>query len=486
MSYVCQIIALISVLFACRNYDNYGYLNVIAASQGTYEIYRISNDAPLQFVSEQVGEFNKDIRLSPGSYLVLADCSSETVIIYPNKSQNLIAHRLQFKPPHPPNNEDSFSIQCSRFEKTKSRQNITNRFDLNVLHGQRDLLVGMVPLRVEFNSFNSSSPSTLMYGLASLQIEAYSEKREEMSYFVSPANELISLTHSQTFGHNEFLLPGEYVLELNGTTMKVPLSEGEQRVVKPAQLSVTTSPEVDILDAVKIKGTPWLVQINGGHWLNFNQKYPVLPGKADVSISGSTQSIPITLEEGKSIELKANSVRINSSCTENKSECETEKNVALYRAEEPYPFLESITDIPVIYIEETSSILVGIEGSRDITYELPKNERNKNLALGFLKVIPEPIQRTSQITDLVRVETIGHPMNGNSLDISLEKPTLMPLITGSYNLAHYLTITQGDGERRRLSHNFHIEPGKTIEIKISVFLNEKKYANWKKKQEEKL
>lgn len=481
-----KISLLFFLVFGCKSDEKYGFLHVAAAGSGSYEIYRISHEAPLQFVSEQAGEFNQDIRLTPGSYLVLADCSSETVIIYPQRQQKLIAHRLQFKPPHQPNPEDSFSIQCSRSEKTKSRQNITNRFDLNVLHGQRDLLVGMVPLRVEFKPTDLSTPTTLTYGLASLQIEAYTEKKEEMSYFVSPANELISLTHSQTFGHNEFLLPGNYVLELNGTTMQVGLTEGERRIVKPAHLSVTTSPEVDILDAVKIKGSPWLAQINGGHWINFNEKYPVLPGKAEVGISGSTQSISIDLVEGSDVELKANSVKIAVTCTDTPSYCESEKNVALYRSEEPYPFVESISDIPIIYIEEPNPILVGIEGSRDITYQLPKNERNKRLSIGFAKIIPEPIQRTSQVTDLVRIEASGHPLSGNSLDISLEKPTVMPLIAGHYTLAHHLSLTQADGERRRTSQNFLIEPGKTFEITIPVFLNEKRFSAWKKKQEETL
>lgn len=485
---LCRILIPVALgpLAACEKKSETGSLQVVAASDGSYEIYRIANESPLQFVSEQAGRFNRDTPLVPGSYLVLADCSSETVIIYPGRRETLVAHRLEFVPPHTPSRQDGFSVQCSRSDKTRSRQHISNRFELNVLHGKRDLLVGMVPLRIDFDAAaDRSKPASLSYKLSSLQIEGFSGKDEEMSYFVSPVDELTSVTKSQTFGHWEFLLPGRYVLEVNGTTMQVALTEGEERVVKPARLSVTTSPEVDLAEAVKIKGSPWLVEINGGHWLNFNESYPVLPGKAVVGISGSTQSIEIELAEGAELELMARSVRVDLGCPPTEPVCLGDKAVSLYRAEEPYPFVESVSDIPIIYIEEQVPILVGVEGSRDITYELATKERDKRLAVGFVKLLPQPMHRSSQVTDLVRVEANGAPLAGHTLDINLEKPTLMPLVAGHYTLAHHFSMASAESERRHVSQSFSIEPGKTIEIEIPVFFNEKRFAAWKKKNDDK-
>lgn len=474
----------LSIQVSCQKRGDFGVLKVVAASEGNYEIYRISNESPLQFISEQAGQFNQDIQLIPGSYLVLADCSSETVIIYPSKRETLVAHRLQFLPPHTPGRQDGFSVQCSRSDKTRSRQHLTNRFDLNVLHGKRDFLVGMVPLTVDFGQQPTDSPASISYKLSSLQIATSSKDDEVLSYFVSPVDELTSVTKSQTFGQSEFLLPGNYVLEINGTKMQVTLTEGEERVVKPARLSVTTSPEVNLSDAVKIKGSPWLVEINGGHWLNFNESYPVLPGKATVGISSSTQSVEIELTEGAEVELKARSVRVNLNCPPLENGCLGDKAVSLYRAEEPYPFVESVSDIPILYIEEQVPVLVGIEGSRDITYELGSKERDKHLALGFVRLIPQPTLRTSQVTDFVRIETTNSPLSGNTLDISLEKQTLMPLVAGHYILAHHSSSTTSDSERRRVTQNFTIEPGKIENMEIPVFFNEKRFLSWKKKSED--
>ena len=477
---LCQIFTLLS----CENRGGFGFLQVTSAGEGTYEIYRIANEAPLQFISEQVGQFNQDITLTPGSYLVLADCSSETVIIYPHKRQTLLAHRLQFSPPHLPGRHDGFSVQCNRSDKTRSRQHISNRLELNMLNGKHDLLVGMVPLRVDFASQTTEKPMTISHKLSSLQVESIGHQDQDRSYFVSPFDELTAVTKSQAFGQAEFLLPGNYVLEINGTKMQVSLKEGEERIVKPARLSVTTSHDVDLVEAVKIKGSPWLVEINGGHWLNFNETYPVLPGKILVGISNSTQSIEVELSEGTELELKARSVRVDLQCPVGERSCLGDKAVSLYRAEEPYPFVESLSNIPIIYLEEAAQILVGIEGSRDITYELGTKERDKRLAVGFLQLMPRPMYRLSQTTDFLRVETTNEPLAGNTLDINLEKPTLMPLVVGHYTLAHHFSISNLDGERRRLAQNFSIESGKICKLEIPVFFNEKKYMSWKKKTEE--
>jgi hypothetical protein len=471
-------------LLGCERKPVHGFLKVEAPGAGSYEIYRIANESPLQFVSELAGRFNEDVALAPGSYLVLADCSSETVIIYPGEHEKLVAHRIAFVTPHPPGPEDGFSIQCSRSDKTKSRQSIVNRYELNVIHGKRDLLVGMVPMHIDFTAMpEPEKQKTLSYKLSALQVADFEGNKQQISYFVSPEDELIAATKYQSFGHWEFLLPGRYTMEVNGTRMQVDLAEGEERTVKPALLKVTTSPEIDLDQPARVKGSPWLVEINSDHWLNFNETYPVLPGTATIAISGSTRSVEVVLEEGKQVELKTRSVTIDSLCSQDpNASCLGNRAVSLYLPEEPYPFMESVSDIPILFIDQNMPVLVGVEGSRDIVYTIPANVRDKTLQLGYAHIVPEAQHKPGQLTDLLRVEALNAPASGHTLDVSLERPTLMPLISGTYQLDHFLTFASSDADRRGTERNFVIEPGKTVELELTVYLSEKKYQALKKKQ----
>jgi hypothetical protein len=469
----------------CEVKPEAGYLNVSAPGDGIYEIYRIASESPLQFVSEQSGEFNKDIALAPGNYLVLADCSSETVIILPGQQQRLVAHKISFLPPRQPDPQDSFSIQCSRSEKTRSRQHLTNRYELFLIHGQQDLLVGMVPMHVDFTKLaQPGETKELSYKLSALQVASVDGRYQEVSYFVSPVNELTAVTTYQKFGRWEYLLPGRYMVEVNGTRTEVELAEGDERVIQPALLRVSTTEGLELEQAARVTGSPWLVEINGGHWLSFNETYPTLPGKAYIKVSGSTDDHEITLVEGEMQELKARSVTVDTGCGAFDWECLGNKDVSLYLAEETYPFVESVSDIPIVFIDRGKGVLVGIAGSRDILYELPVAARDKTLELGYVALTPEPQHKAGQMTDLVRVQSIGTPFSGHTLDVNLEKPTLMPLVSGMFHLDHFLTNTSVEGDRRQQSRAFVIEPGRTTDVTFPVFFSEKRLATYKKRVEQ--
>lgn len=470
-------------LDGCEKKPDPGFLKVEAPGDGSYEIYRIANESPLQFVSEQAGRFNEDVALTPGSYLVLADCSSETVIIYPQAHERLVAHKLRFTTPHAAGGEDSFSIQCSQSDKTKSRQHLSNHYELTVIHGKRDLLVGMVPMHIDFTAMpEPDKPKELTYKLAALQVSDFEGNTQDTSYFVSPVDELIAATKYQRFGRWEFLLPGHYIVEVNGTRMQVDLNEGDERTVKPALFRVTTSPDIDLEQPARIKGSPWLVEINTGHWLNFNETYPVLPGVATIAISGSTQSVDVTLTEGEATELQARSITVDSGCDVKKElQCLGDHGISLYVPEEPYPFIESVSDIPVLFIDQGQPVMLGIEGSRDILYEIPANVRDRTLHLGYAKLVPQPQHRPGQVTDLARVEAAATPMTGHTLDVNLEKPTVMPLLAGTYRLENFVSATTSDGNRASSQRGFTIEPGRTVELEFPAYFTEKKYAVWRQK-----
>src|SRR5262245_41398513 len=84
---------------SCDRILHTGTLRVASPTDGNFEIFRVSTESPLQFVAEQIGSFNKDIQLSPGSYLILADCSSQSVVIRPDAREELRAYEVRFETP---------------------------------------------------------------------------------------------------------------------------------------------------------------------------------------------------------------------------------------------------------------------------------------------------------------------------------------------------------------------------------------------------
>ena len=286
--HVPLLMVLFSTMISCADTTPTGVLQINAPNPGNFEIFRVASESPLQLVAEEIGTYNENIVLPVGSYLVLADCSHKMLNIESNSTIELTSHLVTFHPPHHPEKGDKFTIQCDRFSKTKSRQNIKNRYQLNILHGKRDLLVGMVPLQIDFNSMpHPDSPKEVSYHLSALRLNKFEGMKPKTKFFVSPANNLISLTENQEFGHWLYLLAGTYTLEVNGTKMEIQLEDQQSESIKPSFVRVSTSQDLNINLSSNILGSPLYVELNNHHWLDLNETYPVLPGEGTLKLSNS-------------------------------------------------------------------------------------------------------------------------------------------------------------------------------------------------------
>lgn len=465
---------------SCQIEERTGAITVRAPNPGNFEIYRIESEEPLQFISEQVGSYNQPLDLPAGHYLILADCSYESVVLRPGENRTLIAHQVIFNPPVSPQPEDSFLIQCNRFAKTKSRQHFSNRYTLNILHGTRDLLVGMVPMTIKFDELaNHENPQLLSYNLSGMRVNAYEGMKPKTSYFVSPVAGLLSVTETQEFGHWQFLLAGKYRLEVNGTSMEVDLVEGQQHEVAPAFLRIGVSENVNLNRSSNILGTPSYVELNGGHWLDLNETYPVLPGTATVKLNGSLREHTVDLVGNELTEKKVRSVLIDLDCSPWDWSCLGSRDVYLYETDKSYPFAKGITDVPLLFFEEDA--WVSLQGSRDIRLKLSA-QQDSTFKVGRLKLIPKQFHRQGQITDLSRIEASGFPFVGRSLDLSVEDETEMPLIVGRYYLSQFNAVATNDWERRAQRMAINVTAGEVQEIPFTVYVSEKKLKQIQEKQ----
>ncbi len=447
--------------------------------RGSYEIYKIASEQPLQFVSETSTPFNDKVALSPGSYMILADCSSEIVNIYPGSEIVLTAHAVNFVPLQAPSEKDKFSIQCTRSERTHTRQNLQNHFSLTVLAGTRDLLVGMIPLRIDLPAAESKESRVVSHVLSSISVAASGNEPSD-GFFVSPVGEINPYTESQSPGSKLFVLSGAYDLQLNGTEMTVELREGEARTIEPGSLTIETSKNIDLARAEKVRGAPLYAEINGEHYMNLNTTYPVLPGTLDVRIASSLRATSYDIEEGEKLKIHARNVLVDLGCAENDWACLGSRKIRLFEKDKNYHFAESQSDSPILFLEK--DVTLGIEGSRNIKLNLGTSDDLK-VKVGFLEVTPTPSFKAGVLTDLMRVEPSGGGLHGASLDMVLDKPTTMPLVTGFYHLAQY-TFTTSDGGRRKSTHGIHITPGQTVKLSVQSYLSEKKMAIFSGGQED--
>lgn len=461
-------------LSGCNKVNQNGQLLVNFIESGTYEIYKIASESPLQFVSEQAGQFNARVQLSPGSYLVLADCSSQVVNIYPNSVAELTAHKINFIPMQPPAVQDKFSVQCLRSERTRSRQQINNRFSLSVLSGVRDILVGMVPLQVNLDTKPGEPSHLVTYVLSSISVARPKNLSgdEGFGYFLTPVSEMAPYTENQKDNAKLYVLKGQYEIQLNGTSMTVDLAEGEGRLVIPASLRVEVSPITQLDMAAKIKGTPLYVEANGEHYLHLNTSYAVLPGKIGIRLSTTLKATEILAKEAEIIKIRAKNVTVSLGCSAEDWQCLGSRKVRLFEKGKSYPFVESVTDVPVLYFGD--NISVGIEGSRNIKYELSAGDDQK-LRVGYIEVTPTPTHKAGVLTDLVRVEPSQSQIYGASLDLPLDKLSVLPLVAGNYHLAQYAFFT-GDGSRRKTTTSVNVSYGERVKIAIATYLSEKRMS----------
>lgn len=469
------------LMLGCSQKLPSGSLMVHSANEGHFEIYRIESESPLQFVSEEIGEFNRPIQLPIGSYLILADCSHEMINISSNTTKELVAHSVSFIPPTEASANDKFTIQCDRFTKTKSRQKIINRFQLNLLHGKRDLLVGMVPLQIDFEHGPQNLKSkSVSYELSGIKLNAYPLMKPKTLFFVSPSQNIISVTENQEFGHWLYLLPGKYKIEVNGTQMDIDLKIGENITINPSFLRVSTSKTLNIDLSSNILGTPLYVVLNENHWLDLNETYPILPGQGLLQLNNSLSAKTLTFVEDELIHMKAKSITVESDCSPWDWDCLGQRKVFLYENEQPFAFTEGITDVPILYFED--DVWISIQGSRDIRYRLSEKYRDYKLKIGLVTLKPNPLHSPGQITDLVRIEALNLPAAGHTLDLPLDEKITVPLIEGSYTLGQYVSNYGGEYERRNIRRKITAKAGQQKTLDFRVFVSEKKYRAHQKRQ----
>ena len=504
--YVSIFLYLVSILnlASCANKSETGTLFIKSPSPGTFELYKIASEEPLQLISESRGSYNRHEKLEAGQYLIMADCSYKTVIINPSKEVTLVSHDIEFLKPTDIDATDNLTVQCHRFTKNHTTQKIKGRFKLKVLHGSHEVLVAMKPLQFDFDKLAPDrEPTIVKQQLSAVRVEApinfhwkkidtTKKKRssgrfetlegyeETSKYFISPTSELLSITSFQKVGEWFLLLAGEYKVELNGTKEAIKLGIGESLSLGTSVISITTSKAIPLDLSKKVLGKPQYVELNSNHWLNLNQKYMVLPGDLKLKLNGSLKPTIFNLEENSNHEIKVSSVTVSFKCKPWDYQCLARKKIYLYKKDSTFPFATGHSDIALLYFKKDA--YVSLQGSQKVKYHLSTKKRDHSLNAGYITFVPNYRTRSQYFTDLTRIETISKNFIGDSIDFPIRNENKIPLITGVYSLAQYNSTVRGEFDRQKKQFKFYVSKEKERTINYKVNLSERKYKYYTKNQ----
>ena len=430
---------------ACWPSLRYGKLLVAAPQAGVFEIFRIVSANPLHFIAEQTASFGQPTPLTPARYLLLSDCSHAFVTIKTNITTRLQAYHLVFTPPHNNETDTAFSVQCQRFATTSSRQHLHNKFSLLLLTPRKKLLVGTTPFTVDFGT-----TVRRQFDLAALQVASTTHS---MRFFVFPRNSLVSATDSQRSGHWLYLLPGNYVLEFNGVRTAVKLQRGEEKIIYPAILHISTPQPVPHVTA----------RINDNRIVPFNQPLPLPATRINLRLMPNSQPQPLTLRSGQRTVITARHLQITPAC--NTQPCTRTFNLSLYHSNKDTPFLTT-TARDIFF--RGQAVRLSLASTPRLTRLLP-DQRQTKLQLGILQLQPRIISSTTQFSDLLRLEAAALPLQGHSDDLSLTTATTLPLLPGRYHLAHFVSSTHTATLRHKRSTTFTLRPQEVRKMTVTVF-----------------
>jgi hypothetical protein len=231
---------------------------------------------------------------------------------------------------------------------------------------------------------------------------------------------------------------------------------------------------VHLAEIATVLGKPLALRINQDHLMPVNQLYPLLPGKATLRIEDSSYEYQINVETGKATVALLNAVKVEVGCPPWDWSCLGAREIQLFENGEYYPFVETLTDIPVVYFKR--NISVGITGSRELKYQIPEEVRYTSLQVGIVEIEPELRFSPGRVTDLVRIEPSSPQLDGVSMDIPSDRPTRLYLFAGNYKLAHYVSASNYEGDRVASYRLITVESGKAEKLTARFLVADKALA----------
>ena len=356
------LLLLLSIALACQRTSKPGYLYIKADSTQKYQIFKKERH---KYVSIQNAEFNRNIQLDEGEYIILTQCSQRNVHIEKEKVTKLNAYSVEFHSPIKKRKKGSFTIYCHMNSYLTQTKKINDTYKLYSISPSIELLVGLSELKLNFLS-PLYKENKIDINLAAFSLRSTSTSREKNeAYFLSPDSDKSILTKSQKLGEWFHLIPGKYKVFLNGSSKSISLKENELLEMSSSQIIIKTPKKTHDEDKPQTNQ----IILNDNSQLYYNQEYNLLPGTVKIKLDGSLHESIHELLPNKVHNYQARAITVKRYCEPYNWRCLGKENILIFEGKESYPKIEATTD-KIIYYDFVKA-RIGIEGTQNLQYSIP-------------------------------------------------------------------------------------------------------------------
>lgn len=340
-----------------------------------------------------------------------------------------------------------------------------------------DLLPGQVSLslggRQLVRDGLSNMPEPIRFSLVPLMV-ASQIPGLTADFFVTPAPGSNGAAEQEAVvaapvGSVLWLLPGSYLLELNGSRREVSLDAKNGLGLSLGAIEIRTPSEFPMKERLRLGGGPPFAYINDGVLFAMDTPYLVFPGKYSVSLEGGDMRSSVDVYSSELTRLRTHGARLNMPpCGSGAgTSCGRPPNVTLHVKQRPFVLMTVEPNVPFLVLEDDYEY--GVEGVRGVLKKLSTSDRKaaeETLArVRFLWQVQQAAPRVR--TDLVRLESRDDKLYGKSLDFLFNQPHEVYVPPGNYELTYLV----GDPllERPKTRRGLQLSPGSTTEVVIPIY-----------------
>lgn len=349
---------------------------------------------------------------------------------------------------------------------TGRREVWQNRTHFDLLPGQVTLMVGG---RRVLTDFAGNKKAAQFFNLVPVLVSALGELKSTR-YFslpLEPGSALPLPTVSAPVGDVMWLLPGNYRLEVNGTSRVVELVEQKGVGLSLGSMTVRSPSGFPMQERIRLGGQPIFAFINDGVLFNLDQPYLVFPGTYDVSLEGGDVRDDFKVHSGESQTVRTHGVIVRTPPCPEAQTCKPPPRITIHSERRPFVLMHVDTDVPFLLLDQPYEY--GVEGIRGVLKAL--KGRGDELEIEVLararfswRLMKGPPRVR---TDLVRLESLGSGLFGKSLDLLFSRPTEIYVPSGLYELSYF--VGEPSQERKKTKQQVRLSSGQTVTLDVPLF-----------------
>lgn len=410
------------------------------------------------------------ISLAKGSYVLLADCSHQQIMIAAGEHTRINLKSVRFSAPV---DKVSLLITCERFRSKLFDQKHRNTFEILMLEGRHRFSI----LISSYEALTQNHRD-IEIPLAALKITTVDDHQTlNQQAFITHPTPIPSRTHAIALNEWIALYPGSYRISINGTETQINLKAGETQIIRLGAIEVKTPSSVDLRSWAITEQKPFVYEMITQSPTEFypNTIYHLIEGDYKIAFHALDPPRDLSIQSGQLSTFNLHALTIKHPC-----QCEKTLQISLFQNPHESPVSQGMSDHPMFYYG--AQILVSTSNSAALKTQLSISPdiTHHMITAGQVNLYPQIIMNPHKKTELIRIEETSPPSNGyfgRSEDIrkhsqwSNTQPLELHLIPGEYSLVAYESLKdqQGYKKNRTVIKTFQIHSSQPIDIHAPIY-----------------